>query len=291
MGVRKMRNLTALVVATSVLALVAGAATAKTYETDTIEKTFTLERVDGGRRLVVENVWGSVKITGHSGDRVVMVADKAIKARSVREYERARDEVILDITEDDGYLELYVDGPFRGSDHGDRRCVRWRDRDYRVYYDFEIKVPRDADIEIKCVNDGMIEIDGISGDFEILHVNDDIEMKGISGSGEVYTVNGDVTLEFEGNPTGDCRFGSLNGDVHMYFKPDLSADFYLKTFNGDFYTDFDLDSAPSAVFAEVKTNGRRVYRAGETTVVRAGRGGPAIELDGFNGDMFILEKR
>jgi hypothetical protein len=286
-----MRNATALLIAAAVLALSAGAMAAKTYETETIEKTFTLRRVGGERTLVVENVWGYVRLSGHRGDKVEVVAEKAIKAGSVREYERARDEVALDITEEDGYLELYVDGPFRGDGHGKRGRDRWRDRDYRVYYDFEIKVPADTRIEIKCVNDGVIEIEGISGDYEIFHVNDDIEMKGISGSGEVYTVNGDVTLEFKDNPSGDCRFGSLNGDVHMYFESGLSADFYLKTFNGSFYTDFELDSVPSATFAEVETNGRTVYRAGKTTVVRAGRGGPEIELDGFNGDMFILEKR
>jgi len=286
-----MRNLIALAAAVAVFALSTGAVFAKTYETETIERTLTLERVDGERTFALNNVWGSVKLTGHSGDRVEVIAEKSIKAGSVRDYERAREEVVLDITEEDGYLELYVDGPFRGGRNSGRGDVRCHDRDYQVYYEFEIKVPRDADIEIKCVNDGDIEISGISGDYEVFHVNDDIEMKDVSGSGEVYTVNGDVTLHFKKNPTGDCRFGSLNGDVHMHFTPGLSADFYLKTFNGNFYTDFNLDHVPSVEFAEVEHNGRTVYRAGRTTVVRAGKGGPAIELDGFNGDMFILEKR
>jgi DUF4097 and DUF4098 domain-containing protein YvlB len=286
-----MRNLIALMLALAALSLSASAVPAKTYESETIKKTFTLERTAEGRLVAVSNVWGAVKVTGHSGDKVEMTAIKTIEAGSVKGYERALDEVVLDISEEDGYLELYVDGPFRGDGRGERGRVRWRDRDYRVYYEFELKVPKDARLEVSCVNDGEIEIRGVSGDYEVLHVNDDIEMKDIEGSGEVYTVNGDVTLDFKRNPAGDCRFGSLNGEVRMHFQPGLSADFRLKTFNGDFFTDFDLDHVPSIEFAEVEVDGGKIYRAGSTTVVRAGKGGPAIELDGFNGDMYILEAR
>jgi len=286
-----MRNLATVLMAIAVFTLYAGIALAGVEKSETIRKSFTLRSTDSGRLVVVENVWGSIKVTGQPGDEVEMVARKTIKASSSEEYEQALEEVVLDITEEDGYLEFFVDGPFRGDGHRRAKNHRWRDRDYRVYYEFELKVPADADIDISTVNNGDIEIHDISGDYEVHHVNDDIEMEGISGSGEVYTVNGDVTLRFKQNPGGDCRFGSLNGEVKMYFKPSLSADFHLETFNGEFYTDFDLDHVPSLEFAEVKSNGETLYRAGHTTVVRAGSGGPEIQLDGFNGDMYILESR
>ena len=286
-----MKKVTILFAAASLLALCSGMALAEAEKTETIEKTFTLKATDSGRLVVVENVWGSVKVTGHSGDEVKMVARKTIKARSSRDYERALSEVVLDITEDDGYLEFYVDGPFRGDGWRRSGGRRWRERDYSVYYDFDLKIPRDADIDISSVNDGIITIRGISGDYEVHHVNDDIEMEDISGSGEVYTVNGDVALRFKSNPSGDCCFGSLNGEVVMHFRPGLSADFHLDTFNGQFFTDFELVHVPSARFSEVESNGETIYRAGHTTVVRAGDGGAEIQLEGFNGDMYILENR
>jgi hypothetical protein len=291
MGANKMKHATHVLVAIVVLAVWAGAAPAGVEKSETIEKSFTLSDTGSGRLVVVDNVWGSIRVTGHSGDRVEMVARKTIEARSTDEYERALKEAFLDITEEDGYLELFVDGPFRGDTSRRHKSRRWRDREYRVYYEFELKVPEGADIDVSSVNDGAIRVSGISGDYQVHHVNDDIMMEDISGSGEVYTVNGDVTLRFADNPGGDCRFGSLNGEVTMYFKPGLSADFHLETFNGDFFTDFDLDYVPSVQFAEVESNGETIYRAGHTTVVRAGRGGPEIRLDGFNGDMYILEKR
>ena len=280
-----------IVLAVAVMMLGAGSAAAGVEESETLSRTFTLERTETGRLIAVHNVWGSVKVKGHSRDQVEMVAVKTIEADSERELERALEEVELDITEEDGFLEFYVDGPFRGDNwrgrNGRRRC----DNRYRVYYEFELRVPEDADIEISAVNDGGIEVEGVAGDYVVKHVNGDIDMEGIIGSGEVYTVNGDVSLHFKSNPRADCRFGSLNGEVYMHFKPGLSADFHLETFNGEFYTDFDLHHVPSVEFAEVSSNGHTIYRAGHTTVVRAGDGGPVVNLDGFNGDMYILEKR
>lgn len=286
-----MRNLIILVTAVVVQMLCLADGTAMVEESQTLRESFTLRNADEGRLVVVNNVWGYIKVTGQPGDEVEVVVRKTVRAHSEREFRNAIEEVALDITEEDGFLEFYVDGPFRGN--------RWRGgggrksytADYGVYYEFDLRIPEDADIELRGVNDGAIEVRGISGDYRVRHVNDDIDMRDISGSGEVYTVNGDVTLHFGDNPKGDCRFGSLNGEVRMHFQPGLGADFHLKTFNGEFYTDFDVDYVPSLQFAEVESNGETVYRAGHTTVVRAGEGGPVIELDGFNGDMYILEDR
>ena len=139
--------------------------------------------------------------------------------------------------------------------------------------------------------DGAIVIKDVKGHFEVHHVNGDISMAGIMGSGEAYSVNGDVRLDFDRNPQQNCRFGALNGEVRMRFQKDLNADFELKTFNGEFFTDFELTSLPDIAFQEVKRNGKTVYKASRHTAVRAGRGGPAILLDGFNGNMYILDKQ
>lgn len=286
-----MRNLVILLTAAAVHMLCAAGATARVEESETLRKSFTLRNTDEGRLVVVNNVWGYIKVTGQSGDEVEMVVRKTVRAHSERDFRNAIEEVTLDIIEEDGFLEFYVGGPFRGNKWRGGKGRRWREGDYSVYYEFDLRIPEDADIELNAVNDGAIEVKGISGDYEVRHVNDDIDMWDISGSGDAYTVNGDVTLRFNHNPRDDCRFGSLNGEVRLHFQPGLRADFKLKTFNGEFYTDFDVDYVPSLQFAEVESNGETVYRAGHTTVVRVGEGGPMIELDGFNGDMYILEDR
>jgi hypothetical protein len=147
-------------------------------------------------------------------------------------------------------------------------------------------------VELSTVNDGEIVVKNIDGDYDVHNVNGGIDMEKIGGSGEVYALNGDVTIDFVKNPSKNSRFGSLNGEVRLYFRPNLSADFYLKTFNGEIFSDFPVSYLPlRAETLSEKKRGRYVYKVNRQTAVRAGDGGPEIELDGFNGDMFILEKR
>jgi hypothetical protein len=183
-----------------------------------------------------------------------------------------------------------VDGPFREK-RG--RGINWRGYEhegYRVHYEFDLKIPRKCSIVLKTVNKGEIFVSSVDGDFEVSNVNGGIVMEHVRGSGEAHTVNGDITLEFDRNPEDDCSFKTINGEVRLYFLAGLSAQFNLKTFNGEIFTDFEVESMPPQTFYAEKGNGRRVYKAGHLCRVRTGKGGPDITMDGFNGDMFILEK-
>ena len=256
--------------------------------TETIEKSFRVRSVDGDRQVIVDNVFGSIEVTGYSGEEVQVKIHKTTRARSEKKAVRAAEEVQLRITEDDGSLELYVDGPFRERD---RHGVNWRGykrESYEVIYDFELKIPRDCSIELSTVNDGDIRVESVEGDFDVHNVNGGVEMKYMSGSGDVYTVNGKLTTEFRANPSADCSFRTINGDVRLYFQPGLSADFYLKTMNGDAFTDFEVSSLPAKSISHDATDGGKVYKVGHLSGVRAGNGGPEIQLNTLNGDMFIL---
>ena len=260
-------------------------------ESEKIEKTFRFENPNGKNQLVVDNVFGSISVTGYDGEEVEMRATKTIPARSAQRTERVGEEVYLDIIQEDDFVELYVDGPFR--DHQRRSGSRssWRRRNDSVRFDFELRVPRATDLILKTVNDGEVMVKGIDGNYEVENVNGGIVMEAIGGSGDVYAVNGDVTVYFRKNPETDCRFGTLNGELRLYFHPNLSAAFQLKTFNGEVYSDFDATYLPHKLNSTVERNGKTVYKTGRTTGVQVGTGGPEILLDGFNGDMFILRKK
>ena len=159
-----------------------------------------------------------------------------------------------------------------------------------MHQHFDLKIPSECSIEIKTINEGEIRVHDLEGEFNVKNINGGITMDKISGAGHAYALNGDMVLDFQKNPDGDCYFGSLNGEVKLYFQSPLSADFQLKTFNGDFYTDFPVTYLPRTPHTDVEKNGKTVYKVGGTMGVRAGRGGPEIELDGFNGDMYILKK-
>jgi hypothetical protein len=288
-GIRAMKkNSQALLL---IVFLVARTLTAEPGVPEKTEKKFRFANPRAKNVLVVDNVFGSIKVSGTKNDEVIVSMDRTIEAKTAEQRKRAEEEVYIDIVEDGDYLELYVDGPFRDGHRRSRRSGSWRSRHYEVHYDFEIRIPENTEIVLKTVNDGEIVVKGVQGQYEIGNVNGGIRMEGVGGSGDVYTVNGDVFVEFNRNPKEDSRFGTLNGELRMIFLPRLSADFLLETFNGEVYSDFTMEYVPHERAVEVERNGKTVYKTGKGMRVRTGRGGPQIHLDGFNGDMYILEKK
>ena len=286
-----MKNLLARVVCCIVLFLQIVVHSATIEKTEKIEKIFRFKDPKGKNLLVVDNVYGSITVTGYEGSEIRIAVDQHIRAQTDERIEEAKEEVYLDIAEEDDFIELYVDGPFRDHNHRSRGWRRYRRERYHVYFVFDIKLPKNTDLELSTVNDGEIVVTNMDGNYNIKNVNGSIEMDKIGGSGDVYTINGDLTIDFNRNPDEESRYGSLNGEVKLYFQSDLSADFQLKTFNGDIYSDFEMTYIPNKPQTVKKRKGKTVYKAGQTMGVRVGKGGPEILLDGFNGDMYVLEKK
>jgi hypothetical protein len=236
----------------------------------------------------VDNIWGSIEVTGIDGDHVELVAHKTIKARTEGRIQEAEEEVKLDITEEKNIIDIYVDGPFREQNRGRERRY---DPGYEVHYDFEIEVPRKTNIFIKTVTDGDIKVTGVEGDFEVRNVNGKISLDNIAGSGIAHTVNGAVKASFTRNPESDCSFKTINGDIEVAFMKSLSADFQLKSDFGDAYSDFPVSYLPARSTATTeRKNGRFIYKSNRFIDVRIGTGGPEIKMDTLNGDILINKK-
>lgn len=253
---------------------------------ETIEKSFSIA---GARRksLEVDNVWGSIEIAGTSSDLVQLVVNKSIRAESQDKLAQARKEVTLDITEQEGLLKLYVNGPFRC--HCDDGCGHREFEGYLVKMDFQLRVPRDIDIKVKTVNEGRVVVREINGNFLVRNVNGDIEMDNIAGSGTANTVNGPVKVSFRQNPREASDFKTINGNVELRFTQGLAADFRFKTFNGGIYSDFPVTALPVHAIQEEHHGGKFVFRADRYTGVRVSSGGPEIKVENLNGDIRILE--
>jgi hypothetical protein len=258
--------------------------------TEEMAKTLRFGDADGDPRLIVDNLWGAIEVKGYDGDEVRVNVRKTIVARSETKLNYAETNVTLEIFEEDDVIELYVDGPFRDRRRGGFNWKGSEHEGYKVIYDFEIKVPNNCAVDLSTVDEGDIVVEMVEGDFDVHNVNGKIDMKGIGGSGDVHAVNGKVSLEFDENPKEDCSFGTINGDVRLYFQPGLSADFYMKTMNGEAFTDFEVNSLPGRTKTSNARNGKSVYKVAHMSGVRAGKGGPTIELNTLNGDMFILSR-
>jgi len=267
------------------------AVSALAFAWDVQEKETVRQTFPAATRLDLDNVNGSVHVTGTNGTEIVMEAQKTIEAKSQDRLEAAKREVKLETSQSGGEVKLFVDGPFRcrcgdgGSgirDHGHLG--------YSVRYDFELKVPAGAWLRIATVNGGRINVENTTGDFDLSNVNGQIELAEAAGSGNVHTVNGKITATFARNPPGATSFKTVNGSIEASFRPNLAADVRLKTFNGGAYTDFDVTALPNATPVAERRDGKFVYRSNRSSSVRMGAGGPEYKFETLNGSIRIINR-
>ena len=236
---------------------------------ETTEKVF---HATAGGRLTIENVIGPISVTAAPGPDVRVTVVKTIEARTAEQVAQAQREVTLESGQEGANVRLHVKFP------------NGNERHYTVRYEFRVQAPPGMSLKLATVNDGDVTVHGTFGDFTVNNVNGSIEMADIAGSGEAHTVNGKVRVEFAKNPTGPTSFKSINGELRVSFQPGLSADVQLKTFNGEAWTDFDSTTLASE---GGHWTGKR-YSRDRATGIRIGSGGPAINFDAFNGNIYIL---
>lgn len=267
----------------------------KSFKSETIAKTLAFADPAKPGRLVVDNLYGPIKVEAYSGRDVVLEAKKIVYARDEARAAKAEAEVRLDITAKDNTVEAYVDGPFRETEAERRiRGIRMHDDPgYLVYYGFTVKVPARTDIVLKTVIDGDIEVRGVEGAFEVRNVTNPVRLVDAAGSGEAESVAGGVTAAFRRHPDGPCSFKSVSGDVEVDFPGEASADFRFKTMTGEVYSEFDVTRlANAAPVREDRKGGEGgyVYRSDGFNGVRAGKGGPEIKLETLSGDILIAKR-
>ena len=242
----------------------------------------------GPRRVIVDNVWGSISVEGYAGETVEMTAVETVRARTAERIELARSEVELQILRKGSEIELYVDGPFRCRNlAGLGNCWnRWHDR-YEVIYDFQIRVPHDSDIEVRTVNHGDIEVVGVRGDFLVHNVNGSIDLSGLAGSGEATTVNGPVVASFLSNPKSDSHFETINGKVDVSFQPDLSADLEMTAKWGELWSEYKVEPLPSLPPTKRSEGERTIIEIPGSSRVRVDAGGPTHSFETLNGNIYV----
>jgi len=255
-----------------------------------IRKTLRFADASKPGEVIVDNVFGPVKVEGYAGPDVLLIVHKTIYAKTEDKAAMAAEEVKLDIKEKGRSVDIYVDGPFRDRDRDRRGFHFWHNPGYEVHYGFEIKVPLRTDVAVSTVTDGDVEVRTVEGEFDVHNVNGKVRMSDIGGSGEAETVNGGLNVGFRSVPSGKCAFKTTNGDLVIILPGNISADFRLKTWNGQVYSDFAVTSLPARPPVREQNQGKFIYRSDRSFGVRAGQGGPEISLDTMNGDILIKKR-
>lgn len=243
----------------------------------------------GAHELIVDNITGSIEVTGSEGGSVEVDVERILSAWSADRLTLAKKEISLAERREGGLVELMVDGPFRC--HCAENSTRFDGHDlYEFTYNFKIRVPRDLKLDLRTVNHSDISVSGTSGDFRIRNVNGGIEMREVAGSGSVSTVNGPVKVTFAKNPAAATSFKSVNGTLDVSFHAGLNADVKYKTMNGNVYTDFPVAALPVAAEQPEHRNGMTVWRRNRMSGVRIGNGGPELSFETLNGEVLIRNR-
>jgi DUF4097 and DUF4098 domain-containing protein YvlB len=298
-----MRKIFMIVIMLFLMAFFLGAGDYPVKKSETIEKNLAFAGGTEPQTLKIDNIFGSISVSGYNGKTVQLTAKKTIRAKTNQTLEDAKKEVKLDISTKGNSIEVLVDGPFRDKNG---QC-NWKTRKlgYIVQYDFQVKVPFKTGLYVKTINkgdvdvsdiqgkstiknvNGKISVKNLKGDFLVHTVNGRIKMEGITGSGNAHTVNGKVKVLFDKNPGSDCSFKTINGNLELDCLPGLSGDFKFKTFNGKIYSDFPATYLPSSPGKGERKKGKYVYKSSRFQGVRIGNGGPAIKMDTLNGNIII----
>ena len=244
----------------------------------------------GQHVLDVRAIHGSIRVIGADRTDVQLDVQRVVRAATDDDLDAADDEVVLDIVDAEPRIEAIVrekDGEICGEE-SPRGNGTWRRRRYVVTYDFAIQVPRDTQLRLCTIDGREVLIEGTSGRFELTNVNGRITMPNMRGSGTAHTVNGPIVAAFAEQPREASRFETTNGDVIVGFPADLGADLKMKTFNGGLFTDFDVQPLPQPIAVPERRDGGFVYRSNGFTLVRAGRGGPELTFDTFNGSVRVI---
>lgn len=275
------------------LGIVCAFITADQEFSETINREFTLQKDGSESTLVIWNVFGSIKVEGYAGDKVLCSVKKTISGDTSREIEKGKTEVKLEFVQNADSIIAYTTEPFDSRPRTSNNIGNNRDIDYEYRLDFTIKVPSDMHLDISTVLSGDIEVDNVEGSLDVGHVNGAITMENVKGVTTVNTVNGDIDIRYASNPPGESSYHTINGDIHVLFMPDLSADMQFKSMMGEFYTDFpEAKLLPSVVkksHAENENNGT-VYKIEKVTSIRFGKGGQLFRFETLNGNVYIKKQ-
>ncbi len=260
---------------------------------ETITRSLQFSETSVENELWLKNIQGNVTVTGYDGETVEVSVEKTISARRQEKLQQGIDDIQLTTELDGNVMLVYMDAPFvdarRKGNHFHYNADR-HDNDYNYRMDFTVRVPKNLNLKVSTINDGTVVVENVQPDrIEVRNVNGSIQATDISGRTSAVTVNGDVDISFTQAPAKDSRFKTINGNITLMMPENLSADVSFKSMNGDFYTNFEsIDYLPAEISSNQEKGGKRTtYRIDRSTKIRIGNGGPMVETETLNGEVYL----
>lgn len=275
------------------------AANAQTF-TDKVTKELKFEKASPNNTLVVANLNGSMVVQGYDGDKIIIEAERTIKAKSEARLEQGKSEMQLKQIDKLDTLIVYAGGGCQTFGYRkNRRNSGWSynwdcnngdcNPPYDYKFNFTIKVPKGVNIDVSTVNDGNVTVTNMTGAVKANNVNGAIKLASLEGPADACTINGDVDIDYLRNPNKECKYYSLNGDINALFVKGLAANMSFKSFNGSLYTNVPkLEGLPAVLEKKESDEGLKLKVS--TNRFKIGNGGALQNFETFNGDVFVKEK-
>lgn len=267
--------------------------------TDKVTKELKFEKPGNANTLILANINGSMKVVGYDGDKVVIEAERTIKAKTDARLEQGKKEMQLQEIDRYDTLIVYVGGGCNHFGYNRKNRNRWAyqwDCDgsncnppYDYVFNFTVKVPSGINVEVSTVNDGNVSVENVKGNVKADNVNGAIHLVALAGRTYASTINGDVDVDYTKNPNQDSRYYSLNGDINANFVKGLGATLAFKSFNGALYTNVpQMEGMPATIEKEASDKGVNL-KIGRNRF-KIGNGGALLDFETFNGDVIVKEK-
>jgi len=209
-------------------------------------------------RVVIQNLYGDVRITTWERDEVLVQAIK--RSRDPRQLKDAK--IVVD-----SYSDLV----------SIRTLYAGTDAERPASVEFRITVPRTANLEnVKLINGGL-SISGVAGSVKASAVNGSIKVERLEGQTELSTVNGQLEAEFDRvSRSNSISLTSVNGPIKLSIPAGAGAQLIAHNLSGGIDSDFG-----------------HVWRASSGHRLRTvvNRGGAQIHLNNVNGGISIRSTR
>jgi len=228
---------------------------------------------------------GGITVTGYNGKEVV------VEARP--RHEGARE----------SKPDRKAEGMHRLDSRGSGLSVEEQDNEVNIgvsamnrTVDLTIQVPFNTSLKLKCLNDGDIKVERVTGEVDADDLNGGVKLLNISGAVVAHSLNEDVIVTLDKvTPGKSMSFSTMNGDVDVTMPADVKARVKLKSDNGEIYSDFDVHpeanpSSPKIAETHGK-DGRFRVQFDKVTYGSINGGGPEMQFTTFNGKIYLRKKK
>ncbi len=268
------------------IAAPAGSFAQSVVEKDGIERAVVPLR-DPSRpaRVNAHLMEGGITVRGYDGKDVIVEAHPRL-GREIHQPAPARA---------DGMKRLDLGGSPGLDVSEENNVVEIRTTSFNRPMDFVISVPRRSSLEIKCMNDGDVNVEHVEGDIDANNLNGKVTLRNVSGSVVAHSLNGEVLVTLDRiDPSKPMSFSTMNGDIDVTLPGDTRASVRMKTDNGEIFSDFDVKLSPNV--ATATEPGRQPdgsFRIHFDSTVRGAinGGGPEYQFTSFNGKIYIRKRK